>query len=78
MGEGNGTLMPYISMQSAKYYRLDKQMNVVDVGVNWLLKGHASKITLDYQSRPTYDQQGADLISHGRKGQVVMQYQISF
>lgn len=78
IGEGNGTLMPYVSMQSAKYHRLDKQMNVVDVGVNWLLKGHGNKITLDYQSRPTYDQQGADLISNGRKGQVVMQYQISF
>lgn len=78
MGEGNGTLMPYVSMQSAKYHRLDKQMNVVDVGVNWLIKGHASKITLDYQSRPVYDQQGTELISNGRRSQVVLQYQISF
>lgn len=78
MGEGNGTLMPYISMQSAKYHRLDKQMNVVDVGVNWLIKGHGSKISLDYQSRPNYDQQGAELISSGRSSQVVLQYQISF
>lgn len=78
MGEGNGTLMPYISMQSAKYHRLDKQMNVIDVGVNWLIKGHTSKITLDYQSRPIYDQQGTELISNGRRGQAVLQYQIYF
>ncbi len=78
LGEDNGTLMPYVSMQSAKYHRLDKQMNVIDVGVNWLIKGHGSKITLDYQSRPIYDQQGTELIGSGRRSQVVLQYQISF
>ncbi len=78
LGEGNGTLMPYVSMQSAKYHRLDKQMNVFDVGVNWLIKGHGSKITLDYQSRPVYDQQGTELLNSGRRSQVVLQYQISF
>jgi hypothetical protein len=78
LGEGNGTLMPYASLQSAKYDRLDKQMNVYDLGVNWLIKGHTSKITLDYQSRPYFEQQGPDLTRAGRKSQVVMQYQIFF
>ena len=78
LGEGNGTLMPYASLMSANYDRLDKQMNVIDVGVNWLLKGHNSKITLDYQNRPFYLQQGTDLIRNGNKNQVVMQYQIFF
>jgi hypothetical protein len=79
LGEGNGTLMPYATLQSASYGRLDKQMNVVDVGVNWLIKGHNSKITLDYQSRPTYSPVGTDLIrDSGRKSQVVVQYQILF
>lgn len=78
LGEGNGTLMPYASIQSAKYDRLDKQMNVYDVGINWLIKGHTSKITLDYQSRPYYEQQGLDITRAGRKSQVVMQYQIFF
>jgi hypothetical protein len=78
LGDGNGTMMPYVSMQSAKYHRLDKQMNVVDVGVNWLIKGHGSKITLDYQSRPTYEQQGGELVSSARRSQVVVQYQITF
>ena len=78
LGEGHGALMPYASLQSGKLDRLDKQMNVYDVGVNWLIKGHTSKITLDYQSRPVYELQGTDLVRSDRKGQVVLQYQISF
>ncbi len=77
-GEGHGTLMPYASLQSGSYDRLDKQMNVYDVGVNWLINGHTSKITLDYQSRPYYEQQSAELIRSGRRNQVVVQYQIFF
>jgi len=79
LGAGNGTLMPYATIQSASYDRLDKGMTVYDVGVNWLIKGHNSKITLDYQSRPTYSPSGADLVrDSGRKSQVVLQYQILF
>jgi len=78
LGEDHGTLMPYISLMSADYERLDKQMNVVDIGVNWLLKGHSSKFTLDYQNRPYYEQQAASLIREGRRSQVVLQYQIFF
>ncbi|MBI1769841.1 MAG: hypothetical protein HYR67_15860 [Bacteroidetes bacterium] len=79
LGEGNGTLMPYLTVQSAKYDRLDKQMNVYDVGVNWLIKGHNAKLTLDYQLRPTYSPVGPDLIQDsGTKGQLIMQYQFFF
>lgn len=75
-GEGNGTLMPYATFQSAKYNRLDQPMVVYDAGVNWFLKGHTSKLTLDVQTRPVYNPAGASLES--RKAQVVLQYQISF
>ena len=78
LGEGNGTLMPYASLMSADYDQLPSPMNVYNVGVNWLMKGHTSKISLDYQSRPVYEQQGIDWISKGSKGQVVLQYQIFF
>ena len=77
LGEGNGTLMPYASLMSADYDRLSDRMNVVDVGVNWLIKGHSSKLSLDYQNRPVYKQQGTDLVKNGTRGQVVLQYQIS-
>lgn len=78
LGEGNGTLMPYASLMSANYERLSDTMNVYDIGVNWLIKGHTSKISLDYQSRPVYQQQGADWVKTDRRGQVVMQYQVFF
>lgn len=78
LGE-NGTLMPYATIQSADYERLDKQMTVYDVGVNWLIKGHNSKISLDYQLRPTYSPVGTELLmDSGMRSQVVVQYQILF
>lgn len=79
LGEGNGTLMPYFTLQSAKYDRLDSQMNVWDFGVNWFIKGHASKITLDYQLRPTYSINGTALTRDASmKSQAVLQYQFFF
>lgn len=75
----HGTLMPYATFQQGDYDRLDKLMQVYDVGVNWLIKGHSSKLSLDYQIRPTYTPQGADLLRDAKtKNQVVLQYQVSF
>jgi hypothetical protein len=75
LGEA-GTLMPYASLMSASYSRLNNRMNVADVGINWLIKGHSSKLTLDYQWRPVYTQQGTALEKSSARGQVVLQYQI--
>ena len=74
----SGTLMPYASLMSASFDQLKDQMGVYNVGVNWLIKGHGSKLTLDYQNRPVYASQGGDLVKTTNKGQVVLQYQISF
>lgn len=74
-----GTLMPYITYQKGNYTRLDKPANIYDFGVNWFIKGHTSKFTLDYQLRSTYTTVGTDLIQDASmKGQVVLQYQIFF
>lgn len=73
-----GTLMPYASVMSGNYDRLADQMNVISAGVNWLIKGHNSKITLDYQNRTVYETSGDALVSAGNKSQVVLQYQIFF
>jgi hypothetical protein len=80
-GKGNGTLMPYAQMQVANYERLTKSMSVWNVGLNWLVRGHNSKFSLDYQSRPTFESAGGttatpQLQQSGRKGQVVLQYQV--
>lgn len=72
---GNTTLMPYVSMQYADYERLSDPMAYYDVGVNWLLAGHASKLTLSYQDRPVYDNAGDNIT---RRGAIVAQYQVFF
>lgn len=77
LGEGYGTLMPYASLMSADFDRLKDHMNVLDIGLNWLMKGHGSKLTLDFQNRPVFGTQGNDLVKTGTCSQVVLQFQIS-
>jgi hypothetical protein len=75
-----GTLMPYASLQSADYDRLRSRMNVWNVGINWLIKGHNGKMTVNYENRPVYSNDAANanlLHKTGNRGAWVMQYQIS-
>jgi hypothetical protein len=77
LGEGNGTLMPYVSIMQAKFDRMTDATQVWSAGVNWLIKGHNSKLTLDYQNRTVFKKgTGTEIINNGRKSQVVLQYQI--
>ncbi len=76
LGASMGTLMPYASLTSARYDRVSGSMDVYDVGVNWLISGHRSKISFDYQHRPYYQEQGNELIKQGGRNQFVIQYQI--
>ena len=75
---GTTTLMPYASLQYAKYERLQQNMAFWDGGVNWFLKGQNSKLTLAYQNRPVYQvvpgNDKANLLE--RKGAVILQYQV--
>jgi hypothetical protein len=77
LGENKGTLMPYVSVMSGDYDRLNGRMNVFDFGINYFIKGHSSKLSVDYQNRPVYKSEGGDLVKDGNRGQVVIQYQIS-
>jgi len=73
----NGTLMPYASAQIADYQRLNKTMGVYAVGVNWLINGHNSKMTLDYQNRPYYQAATTGQLNpQGRRGTLTLQYQV--
>ncbi|MFO0358445.1 MAG: hypothetical protein ACK50A_15945 [Sphingobacteriaceae bacterium] len=78
LGETNGQLMPYASAQYADYAGLhNKAMVVYDAGVNWFIKGHQSKLTLNYENRPTfYLDTNKDPQRGIRKSSVVLQYQI--
>ena len=79
LGKSSGTLMPYGTVQTSDYDRLDKKMTVFNLGVNWFMKSNNSKISLDYQNRPVYSLVGNNLIRESnRKAQLVLQYQFFF
>ncbi|UFH56676.1 hypothetical protein [Spirosoma sp. KNUC1025] len=77
-GAGNGTLMPYIQAQIAKYQRMSNTLGVYNIGINYLIKGHNGKLTLDYQNRPYYEPSSttSQLSSGGRRSQLILQYQV--
>jgi hypothetical protein len=72
---GKNTFMPYASIQSAKFERLNHQMNYIDLGLNMYMAGNASKLTAAYQNRPLFDNLG-NLTE--RKGGFILQFQTYF
>jgi hypothetical protein len=74
-----GTLMPFASLQRADYDRLTDAMNLYNVGVNWLIKGHNGKLTLNYENRPVYKTSNIpnEISAEGRRSAWILQYQIS-
>lgn len=75
----SGTLLPYASAQYARLQRLKDPMLYVDCGINWLISGHQSKLTLAWQNRPIVapDNIGEQKVV-SRKNAVVLQYQVAF
>ena len=80
LGKKNGSLMPYISGQYADYQALqNKGLIIYNAGLNWFISGHNSKISLDYQNRPTfYKDLNNDVALGSRKSSITLQYQITF
>ncbi|MDN5881116.1 MAG: hypothetical protein L0H37_01965, partial [Nitrosospira sp.] len=75
----NGQLQLYASLTSANWERLHDQSNVFNGGVNWLLKGHNSKLTFNYQNRPIFNANaGGDIVKTSSRGMFVVQYQVAF
>lgn len=76
-----GTLQPYASGSYAMYQKLKDPVLIYDIGVNWIIAGQNSKISLDYQSRPIFNADSNGDIretKNARRGQIVLQYQVSF
>ncbi|MEZ4804983.1 MAG: hypothetical protein R2852_05740 [Bacteroidia bacterium] len=71
-------LMPYASVTLSKFDRLNSEgMELYNAGLNWLIKEHRSKISIDWQNRPTYFlNSNMDVQSGERRNQIVLQYQI--
>jgi len=77
MGE-LGTLMPYATSQIALYDRLADPVMVFNTGLNWLISGHNSKITIDYQNRPVFSPSVDKPVATSRASTVTLQYQVFF
>jgi hypothetical protein len=71
--------MPYASFTHAKYDRLQGETTeIYNAGINCLINGHKSKLTLDWQNRPTYDNTPTGIVKGARKNSVILQYQVFF
>ena len=76
-----GTLQPYATGIYANYKKLKDPVLVCDFGVNWIMSGQNSKLSLDYQSRPIFNTSANGDITEtksARRGQIVLQYQVAF
>jgi hypothetical protein len=72
-----GTLQPYVSIQTSQFKLINNRMNLYNVGLNWLIDGAQSKISIDLQNRPIYTLNDVSKWqSTSRKGMVVVQYQV--
>ncbi len=75
LGDKNGQLQPYADLTLSQFDRLHDNVVMWDAGVNWLIEGHRSKFTLNYQNRPVFTNN--DLKESTRKGMVILQFQIA-
>lgn len=73
-----GQFQPFMSCQLANYEALQhRTSSVVDAGINWLVKGHQSKVSLDFQSRPTFKRMAdGEIKNDTRKNCFILQYQV--
>jgi hypothetical protein len=74
-----GTLMPYASFRRSRYERLADPVKVYDAGINWLLNKHQSKLSLNYQLRPIFEQETNGTLNYtANASSAWLQYQVSF
>lgn len=74
----NGTrFLPYASCSYASFERLNDLKTIVyEAGINYLIQGHQSKVTLNWQNRPEYGITNGIISQTSRKNSFVLQYQI--
>lgn len=73
-----GTLQPFGVVQYSNYDALADPMLMWELGANWLISGHKSKMSVMYQNRPIFSLNNAgEATSTDNKGMLVLQYQIN-
>jgi len=74
-----GTLQFFANAQYSSYTRLNEPVIVADAGINWLLRGHNAKFTLDIQNRPYFlEDVNGNYKVDARKNSIIFQYQLAF
>lgn len=78
-GQGlKNRFQPYGAFTAKKFDALDEASLQFDAGINWLMYGHNIKWTLQYSSRPIYNEVDEQNLWTSSKGQVILQTQIYF
>lgn len=73
-----GTLQPFIASQYSEFSALHQAMITYETGINWLIQGHSTKLSINYQSRPIYKMNSnSEWVSTIRKGMLITQLQIA-
>lgn len=65
----------YASATVSDYQAIEYPVAIVHAGVNWLESAHRSKISLDFENRPTYELSNGNFLQGPRKWGLVLQYQ---
>ena len=69
-----GRLQPYFSFQYSNFESLSDPMAYYDIGVNWYLKEHLSKFSINLRNRPIYSSLPQGAVLEDRKWSAVVQY----
>lgn len=73
----NGTaFMPYLTVTHKNFERLSDASTQFGLGLNYFVTGHNAKITLEYQTRPVYKLDGADIKLQEYRGELILQTHI--
>lgn len=72
----SGQLQPYVAFQYSDFDRFEDAVIVYDLGVNWYLNGHLSKISLNIQNRPVFESRNGQLTATSRRSMAILQYLI--
>lgn len=77
--ETPGRLLPYASASISKFHKLNGLIcSTYNLGLNYLINEHQSKLTLDIQNRPTFLTIANEITASKRMNSITLQYQIFF
>ncbi|MEM6516898.1 MAG: porin, partial [Bacteroidota bacterium] len=75
MGKRNTQLQPYLAWQYSNFEAVEDRIFQFDLGLNWYLNGHQSKLTFNAQNRPILFKEDTAVSKLDRKWMLVLQYQ---